>query len=133
MPENHPWNEMLDVGHQAMDHDHHTQIALVSAFAEAIEQGRPTLATRLGQQLGAYSRAHFQREELLMDALGYGDAAAHAAEHDAFLSRIQEVNAAHASGIEDLALSLAIDVRSALAAHMDDADRRVAAHVASRR
>ena len=132
MLENHAWNEKLDLGDGALDHDHHTQMALVSALAEAVEQGRPTLARRLGEELSAFSRAHFRTEELLMEVKAYRDAAAHAGEHEKLLSRIDEVNAAHAAGNVELALSLAIDFRGALAAHMNDADRRVAEHVTAR-
>jgi hemerythrin len=128
MAENHPWNARLDVGNEAIDHDHHTQIALLTAFTDALEQGRPTLARRLGDELGNYSRAHFRSEELLMEAKKYGAAAEHAAEHDALLARIGEVNAAQEAGNAELALSLALDFRTALAAHMNDADRRVVEH-----
>lgn len=130
MLENHAWNEKLDVGHAAIDHDHHTQLALLSALADAIEQRRPALARRLVEELGGYSRAHFRSEELLMEARSYRDAAAHAAEHEVLLSRIGEVGAAYAAGNDDLALSLALDFRTALAAHMNDADRRVAEQAA---
>ena len=40
----HAWNEQLDLGHEAMDNEHHLQVALVSAVADAIEQGRPAAA-----------------------------------------------------------------------------------------
>lgn len=126
MSENHPWNPRLDLGIEALDHDHHTQIALLAAFTDALEQGRPALARRLGEELGSYSRAHFRSEELLMEAKQYAAAAEHASEHEQLLSRIAEVNAAHEAGNVELALSLALDFRTALAAHMNDADRRVA-------
>ena len=98
MAENHPWNPRLDVGVEPIDHEHHTQIALLSAFTDALEQGRPTLARRLGEELVNYSRAHFRGEELLMETKHYGAAAEHAAEHVTLLSRIAEVNAAQDSG-----------------------------------
>jgi hemerythrin-like metal-binding protein len=123
----HAWNEHLDLGNAALDHDHHTQIALVAAFADAVEQGRPALARRLGEQLGDYSRAHFRSEELLMSAAGYADAASHAKDHDMLLARIAEVNAAQAEGNSDLAVSLALDFRTELAKHIASADQRVAA------
>ena len=41
MIEAHAWNERLDLSHEAMDHEHHLQIALVTGFADAVEQGRP--------------------------------------------------------------------------------------------
>ena len=128
MAETHAWNERLDVGNEAMDHDHHTQLSLVTAFAEAVEQRRPALARRLGEQLAEYSRAHFRSEELLMDAASYREAPAHAKEHDDLMKRIAEVNAAQEAGNTDLAISLALDFRTSLAAHVNEADRRVAEH-----
>jgi len=132
MPEAHAWNDRLDVGHEAMDHEHHLQIGLVSAFIEASEARRPGLARRLAEQLVAYSVVHFGSEELLMEGSGYAGLAGHAAEHSEFLAQIRELAHAFGSGEEDAAQANAIELRAALAAHMNDADRRLALHVRSR-
>jgi hemerythrin len=129
MIESHSWNEKMDVGHEAMDHDHHAQIALVSAFVDALEQGRPAMATKVVEQLEKLSDAHFHSEELLMDLAGYPQSRQHGGEHDALLAKIGEAKSAHREGNRELAVSLALDFRSTLAAHMNDADRRVAEHV----
>jgi hemerythrin len=127
----HPWNERLDLGNEALDHDHHTQLQLVTAFTDAVEQGRPALARKLGEQLRDYSRAHFRSEELLMTTRGYDQAIAHGAEHDTLLSRIAEVNDALLEGNNALAVSLALDFRTDLSKHIADANRRVAASASS--
>lgn len=127
MVEAHAWNEGLDLSHEAMDHEHHLQIALVSGFADALEQGRPWLARRLVSQLLAYSGAHFEGEELLMEAASYPERAAHAGEHQEFLAHIRQVARALDEGDEAVALEAALDLRQALAAHMNDADRKLAA------
>ncbi|WP_242334742.1 MULTISPECIES: bacteriohemerythrin [Anaeromyxobacter] len=130
MKETHTWNDRLEVGHEAMDHDHHLQIGLVSAFVDSLEQGRPWMARRLADQLLAYSVAHFGSEELLMEGSAFPERDAHAGEHGAFLEQMRELQRAFASGDEQLATTAALDLRTALAAHMNDADRRLAAHVA---
>lgn len=132
MIEAHPWNEKLDLAHEAMDHEHHLQIALVSAFVDALEQARPWLARRLAEQLASSSVAHFDGEELLMDAAAYPDRDRHAAEHVLLLARIREVEAAYAGGEERAALDAALELREALARHVGEADRRLVAHVARR-
>jgi hemerythrin len=129
MVETHAWNEKLDVGHEAMDHDHHLQIGLVSAFVDAVERGRPWMARRLADQLLAYSVAHFGSEELLMEGSAFPERDAHAGEHGAFLEQMRELQRSFASGDEALATTSALELRSALAAHMNSADRRLAAHV----
>ncbi len=126
MVEAHAWNEGLDLSHEAMDHEHHLQIALVTGFADAVEQRRPSLARRVAAQLLTYSAAHFSGEELLMEAAVYPDRAAHAAEHEEFLAHIRQIERALDEGDEDVALEAALDLRQALAAHMNDADRRLA-------
>ncbi len=126
MVEAHAWNEGLDLSHEAMDHEHHLQIALVSGFADALEQRRPWLARRLAAQLLAYSTAHFDGEELLMEAAIYPERAAHAGEHQEFLAHIRQIERALDEGDEGVALEAALDLRQALAAHMNDADRRLA-------
>ncbi len=131
MMEAHAWNEKLDLGHEAMDHDHHLQVALVTAFTYAIEQGRPRVARSLVDQLQAYSGSHFTSEELLMDSCGYVQLRLHAEEHGILLERIEETRAAFESGNVELALSAALDVRTAFAAHVVGADRTFAEHLAA--
>jgi hemerythrin len=126
MVEAHAWNERLELDHEAMDHEHHLQIALVTGFVDAIEQGRPWLARRLAGQLLNYSSAHFGGEELLMEVEGYADRDAHAAEHAEFISHIRQIQRTLEEGDESVALEAALDLGQALAAHMNDADRRLA-------
>ena len=127
MVEAHAWNEGLDLSHEAMDHEHHLQIALVTGFADAVEQRRPWLARRVAEQLLTYSAAHFGGEELLMEAANYAGREAHAGEHQEFLAHIKQIQRALDEGDEAVALEAALDLRQALAAHMNDADRKLAA------
>jgi hemerythrin len=125
MIEAHAWNEKLDLSHEAIDHEHHLQIALVTAFADAVEQRRPWLARRLAEQLLRYSIVHFGSEELLMEASGDPARERHAGEHAAFLRRMRDLEGTDETrdGVGDEALADAIELRDALAAHMSSADR----------
>ena len=125
MVEAHAWNDKLDLSHEAMDHEHHLQIALVTAYADAVEQRRPWLARRLAEQLVRYSIVHFGSEELLMETADYAGLATHASEHASFLVRMRELEQSSEEIDADAALSAAIELRAALAAHMDGADRRL--------
>jgi hemerythrin len=127
MVEAHAWNQRLDLSHEAMDHEHHLQIALVTGFADALEQRRPWLARRVVGQLLTYSAAHFAGEELLMEAANYPDRDAHAGEHAEFVAHIRQIQRALDEGDEEVALEAALDLRQAFAAHIDDADRKLAA------
>ncbi len=126
MIETHAWNDELDLAHEAMDHEHHLQIALVSAFVEAVEQRRPTLARQLAGQLLHYSSAHFSSEELLMEASGHAGRETHAAEHAAFLAQMRDLEATFDQDQAEVALAAALDIRSALGGHIRGMDRRLA-------
>lgn len=127
----HVWNEHLDLGHEGMDQEHHLQIALVSAVAEAIEQGRPAEARRLAAQLVAYSGMHFGSEELLMSACAYPERRRHGDEHRMLTQAMQEVEGALDRDERELALAFALDLRAGLAGHIAGADHRLADHVRS--
>jgi hemerythrin len=129
MPEAHAWNEKLDLGHEAMDHEHHLQIALVTALTDAVEQGRPWMARRLAEQLLSYSTVHFGSEEMLMEASAYAALPAHAAEHRTLLGAMQEVQGALEREEKELALAFAVELRAGLAGHIAGSDHRLAAHV----
>ena len=129
MVESHVWNERLDLGNEAMDHEHHLQIGLVSAFVDAVEQRRPGLARRFAEQLLSYSAVHFGSEDLLMEGSAYADRDAHGREHERFLEQMRELQRALDAGETDVATAAALDLRGALAAHIGDADRRLASHV----
>jgi hemerythrin len=125
MVEAHAWNDKLDLSHEAMDHEHHLQIALVTAYADAVEQRRPWLARRLAEQLVRYSIVHFGSEELLMETADYAGRGAHASEHASLLVRMRELEGSSDEIDSDAALSTALELRAELAAHMDSADRRL--------
>jgi len=125
----HAWNEQLDLGHEALDHEHHLQIALVSGIAEAIEQNRPAEARRAAAQLVAYSGVHFGSEELLMAANGYADRQRHQEEHRMLTQAMQEIEGALERDERELALAFALDLRAGLAGHIAGSDHRLADHV----
>lgn len=127
----HAWNEHLDLGHEVMDQEHHLQIALVSAVAEAIEQGRPAEARRLAAQLVAYSGMHFGSEELLMSASSFPDLQHHGDEHRMLTQAMREVEGALERDERELALAFALDLRAGLAGHIVGCDQQLAAHVRS--
>ena len=129
MLEAHVWNEWLDLGHEAMDHEHHYQVGLLSALAEALERGRPLMARRLWGHLAHQTAVHFGSEEMALAARPgeASDQARHVAEHARLLDRIGELKDALDEGAAEVALSVALDLRAALAAHILDCDSRLVA------
>lgn len=128
MIEGHSWSDWLEVGDADLDNDHHLQMRLVSSLVDAIEEGRPWLAHRLAAHLRDSSALHFEEEERRMRSTGYPDRAGHLREHDALVSRMEELVKAVDSEEDALAIAAALDLRSVLAAHIGNSDRRLVEH-----
>lgn len=126
MEETHAWNEKLNLGHEVLDREHHLQLALASALADALEGGRPRVARRIADQLAGYSAAHFAGEELLMAAAAYRHLDSHRQEHRDLLAQMAETQQLVAAGERDLAVMMALDLRAELGSHMSASDRRFA-------
>jgi hemerythrin len=133
MQEAHVWNKRLDLGHDELDGEHHLQIAMISALAEAIEQRRPWMARRLAEQLWNYSAAHFEGEQLVMESSEYPRLAEHRGEHEKLLQHITEIRDAVAGEDFDGALPLALDFLTGLSAHISTSDGAFAKHASERR
>lgn len=125
MMEGHAWSDWMEIGDPDLDNDHHLQMRLVSSLIDAIEEGRPWLARRLADHLHDSSVVHFEEEERRMLASGYADRLVHVKEHDALLGRMVELVGAIEAEEDALAVAAALDLRSALAAHIAMSDKKV--------
>lgn len=123
MPLKDVWTERLELGDVELDREHHLQVALVSALADAIEGGRLGLARRLVDQLAGFTAAHFRGEELLMEASSYAELPIHRQEHQSLLAHIEEVRYLLGNAEPDLALPMTFDLRSSFTSHIASQDR----------
>lgn len=128
MTEGHAWSDWLEVGDFDLDNDHHLQMRLVSALIDAIEEGRPWLAHRLADHLRDSSTVHFESEEQRMRTVGFPERAAHLREHDGLVDAMDELMERVDDEETAVALASAMELRSALAAHIGSSDRRLAAY-----
>jgi hemerythrin len=133
MQEAHVWSERLDLAQDALDGEHHLQIAMVGALAEAIEERRPVMARRLVEQLETYSSAHFMGEELVMETSEYPRARQHHDEHQVIVKRIGELRTLLREEGFDEALTSALDLLTGLGSHISSSDRAFAQHLDERR
>lgn len=122
----HVWSDRLELGHEPLDGEHHLQMALVGALADALEQGRPAAAKRVAEQLAGYTDAHFRGEQLLMEARAYRHLPEHVEEHRALLAHIAEIRYLLDGGEYDLALPMSLDLLTGLGSHIAASDRRFA-------
>jgi hemerythrin len=81
------WTEALKVGVEAIDTDHEMFVAELNAAAAAPDTDLPMRFAELVE----HTRAHFAREETIMDATGFFAADVHKAEHRRVLAEAERI------------------------------------------
>ncbi len=81
------WTDALKVGHDVIDTDHELFVAELNAAVAASDEDFPTHFAELVE----HTRAHFAREESIMDATGFFATGIHKAEHQRVLAEVARV------------------------------------------
>lgn len=85
-------DERFGVGVPQIDNQHKYLVRLLNEMHEAIQGDDPRITTRtILPRLASYTQFHFRTEELLMKQHAYPKAAAHAAEHERLIARVDEL------------------------------------------
>ena len=88
------WSTDLTFGIPTIDRHHQDMFDQVNEFyRQMVSGGGEKAAITLSSDLTSTMIAHFEEEEGLMSKHGYGNAAAHRAQHKAFLGRVAELRA----------------------------------------
>jgi hemerythrin-like metal-binding protein len=84
------WTEMLATGNKFIDEDHHELVQRVNTVLEsiALQQSEQGLSAAM-DELAAYSREHFAREEVEMKRIDFKNMHAHTAEHTTLMKQLQ--------------------------------------------
>jgi hemerythrin len=81
------WTDALKVGNEVIDTDHEVFVAEINAAIAASDEDFPTHFAELVE----HTRAHFAREESIMDATGFFATGIHKAEHQRVLAEVARV------------------------------------------
>jgi hemerythrin len=126
------WNDQLAIGIKAVDDDHQKLISLMNNLQTAIDYptGEPFERQAL-DELVAYTKYHFQREEEMMAKNGYPDFVMHKAEHEAMVIRVGELLAAYEDPRtrEATVIQLADFLKGWLVHHIMGSDHRYAPYL----
>ena len=114
----------LAIGSAEVDWEHTLQLDLLDRFATQLGTGadREALAATL-DQLVDFTKMHFASEEALMRLYGYERFAAHVAQHEETVERIDALRDACEAGAEDLTAETLAHLRHWLVEHIRYADR----------
>lgn len=124
------WNATLTTGVPLMDEQHHNLITRIETFDSLCASGQTHRALdELLPQLQQYIALHFAEEEALMLQLGpdYADHGTHIQQHEAFVSKVQELTQARGqSGDLHVAMRIRTYLHDWLLYHIAHTDQTLA-------
>ncbi|TRZ93360.1 MAG: hemerythrin [Rhodocyclaceae bacterium] len=85
------WTPALSTGVPLLDEHHRTIFQWLAELESAAIDERTLFGVYALVRLKHYTRDHFAVEEAMMKSAGYPDLAAHKAEHDAFRTRLGDL------------------------------------------
>lgn len=117
-------NQNLILGHAKIDGDHQKLFDLINRLAGAMKTGEGKQACgAILNELVSYTRTHFSMEEASMSRHGYPQAAAHKAEHDKFVNKIQEFKNKFEAGSGVVTIEILTFLRDWLSNHIQKIDK----------
>lgn len=126
--------ETIRIGASDVDGEHEVQIRLLTAFVDAIAEGRAREERdEILDRLLDYSRLHFLSEELLMRFYSYGGYEAHLREHEQTLERISALQERSRAGNAALSRRDAESLARGIVAHIRETDRALGEFLGQRR
>jgi hemerythrin len=119
------WKDDYSVHIGIIDGQHQNLFRMARELHAAMEAGdsKPVLA-KLLDRLVQYTQTHFAQEERLMQSAAYPQFAAHHAEHDALIKRVQEFQADFQSGQVVLSIQLLQFLKTWLEQHIMHSDQK---------
>ncbi len=125
------WTSGMSVDVKLLDNDHKKLAILINDLHDGVRAGsaREQLE-RIFDEIIAYSRIHFDHEELLLDEAGYSGAAEHKREHGHKIEQVKEMQARFRSGA-GLADELKVlnELKDWLVNHVQSSDQEFVAHL----
>ncbi|PXW97451.1 hemerythrin-like metal-binding protein [Sphaerotilus hippei] len=127
------WADDMAIDHGVIDADHQRLIEQLNTLHGATSQGEgQSVVAGLLEALVASTREHLQREEQIMQALGFPDLERHLRGHAAFVARLLELQAQYAAGRITTASRLSTLLRDWLSLHIRRADKSLQRLIAER-
>jgi len=124
------WDETYSVRVKKLDEQHQKLFALLNALHEAMRHGSGQAAVRETlHELATYTLTHFRAEEELMRKTNYQGFAAHQAEHQRFVAKVQQFTQDLEAGRNVSSMQVVGFIKDWLAAHIRKTDRSYSAHL----
>jgi hemerythrin len=125
------WTEKLSVGVGVLDDDHKRLVGMVNALYDAMQEGHGKESLgRILNDLIAYTKVHFAREEEFFARTGYPATAPHHQEHEALTRQVLEVQRKYMAGATAvLSIEVLRFLKDWLIRHIQGSDQKYRSHL----
>jgi hemerythrin len=119
------WNPSYSVKVGEIDSQHQKLIVMINELNDAMLKGKgKDILSPIIDGLIAYTQVHFSKEELLFDKYQYPDAAAHKAEHVAFVKKVSDFRDGFRKGQMNLTINIMDFLSDWLVKHICGTDKK---------
>lgn len=119
------WKPEYSVGVKVLDDDHKRLIDLLNKFQTAYQYHTgDEFEQKALQELVDYTKYHFQREEALMDEIGYPDLEVHKAQHRAMIAEVDQFLQGYQQKGHEALLGVADYLNGWLIHHINGTDKQ---------
>ena len=123
-------DQTYSVSVRRLDEQHQKLFALLNALHEAMRQGKGQAVVQdTLRELATYTVTHFRAEEELMRKTNYPGLAAHRAEHQRFVDKVNQFTQDLKAGGNVSSLQVVGFIKEWLAEHIRRTDRSYSAHM----
>lgn len=124
------WSENLKIGIREIDEQHKALIAMVNELHQAIvARNAKDTARQILDRLADYPRTYFCDEEGLMQRSGYSALDSHRQQHEDLIRRVGELRDQFDTGNSKITFELMFILKTWLARHVNESDRRFGAYL----
>jgi hemerythrin len=124
------WDQTYSVSVRRLDEQHQKLFALLNALHEAMRQGKGQAVVQdTLRELATYTVTHFRAEEELMRKTNYPGLAAHRAEHQRLVDKVNQFTQDLKAGGNVSSLQVVGFIKEWLAEHIRRTDRSYSAHM----
>jgi len=127
------WDQSYSVSVRRLDEQHQKLFALINSLHDAMRQGKGQAAVQdTVRELATYTATHFRAEEEVLRKANYPGLAAHQAEHQQYVAKVNQFAEDLKAGKNASSISVLGFLKDWLAEHIKRTDRSYSAYLNSK-
>ena len=114
------WSDALAIGHDDIDADHQDIFEIANRLQEEMQGEEPehSIVGEVLVELIEHTGGHFQREEALMEAIGFPQLEQHRLEHKQLMEKVNTLHRRYMDGRGDVVAEVYDFLRRAMVPHI---------------